>query len=90
MRRLAENTLAAITCFNQKRHGEVERMPFQDCKRLTIGNLHRYVSDTLSKTEKQLTNCLGRVEVRGKHGRKFAILITEQMHKKIKVLYADL
>lgn len=86
LRRLAENTLAGITCFNRKRVGEVERMPFEECNNLKIGGLESDVSQTLSATEKQLVNCLGRVEVRGKRGRKVAVLITENIHTKIKIL----
>ena len=78
---LAKATLCAITLFNRKRGGELQRMK------------RNYLEDGLStgmatdpevlrgfeKSEKRLAEIFDRVEIRGKFNRRVAILLTPKM-----------
>lgn len=61
-------------------------MPLHESDNMKIGQLTSDVLATLSDTEKQLVRCLRRIEVRGKTGRKVAIIITKEMKQKIEIL----
>ena len=78
-KQLAEVTLAQIILFNRRRGGESERMLVAQLEdSLQLGDqIQDEVAESLSDFEKQLAKTLKRVEIRGKRGRKVAVLLTE-------------
>ena len=79
--RLAKLNLAAIILFNRKRSGEAERIKKENyTKGLCCDQeADQEIIKELSIVERKLVHCLKRVEIRGKKGRRVAILLTEQM-----------
>ncbi|XP_049342001.1 uncharacterized protein LOC111192707 isoform X1 [Astyanax mexicanus] len=76
---LAKSTLARIIVFNRRRAGEVSKMHlkcFQDRDKTL---LHEDVAFGLSNFEKKLCSHFCRVEIKGKRGRKVAVLLTPSM-----------
>ena len=77
---LAKATLAAITVFNRKRGGELQRM------KLTDFHVHQKTNSAdeevlagLTTTEQRLVHLLSRTEIRGKMNRPVPILLTPGM-----------
>ncbi len=79
---LAKATLCAISIFNRKRGGEVQRMKLDDFHSLSPGesiNENQDMMKTLSETEKKMVKFFERVEIRGKFNRTVPILLTKVM-----------
>ena len=84
---LAKSTLCAITIFNRKRGGEVQRMKCEDFRKgHTLTSPEEEVLENLTATEKKLVDILERVEIRGKFNRPVPILLTPAMVKCIQRL----
>nr|XP_023660035.1 uncharacterized protein LOC111839935 [Paramormyrops kingsleyae] len=76
---LAKATLARIIVFNRRRAGEVSKMPLKGFNERDGTSLHDDVAMGLSKFEQKLCSHFSRVEIRGKRGRKVAILLSPDM-----------
>lgn len=87
-RQLAEVTLVQVTLFNRKRSGEMSRMKLSEYKNgmKTSLDAGREVQETLSSFEKHLLHAISRFEIRGKRGRKVAVLVTTQYKHQIELL----
>ncbi|KAL3867347.1 hypothetical protein ACJMK2_044556 [Sinanodonta woodiana] len=86
---LAKVTLCEINLFNRKRGGEVQRMKvseFERASEVSCAPLNAEVRTSLSEMEQRLCDSLMRVEVRGKFGKRVAILLTPNMIENIKTL----
>jgi integrase len=89
---LAKATLAAITIFNRKRGGEVQRMKCGDyiqSKRSCTSPPDDEILAHLTNTEKELVKTLHRVEIRGKFNRAVPILLTPKMVENIEKVLAQ-
>lgn len=85
---LNEVTLAQIVLFNRRRGGESER--------ITVSNYTEGIANSsetqeevfagLSSFEKKLVSTLDRIEIRGKRGRKVAVLLTSRHKENIMCL----
>ncbi|XP_051743094.1 uncharacterized protein LOC127508770 isoform X1 [Ctenopharyngodon idella] len=73
---LAKAALTKIIVFNRRRAGEVSKMPLKAFKERDSTSLHDDVALGLSRFEQKLCRHFSRVEIRGKRGRKVAILLT--------------
>ncbi|KAK7483871.1 hypothetical protein BaRGS_00024888, partial [Batillaria attramentaria] len=81
---LAKATLCAITIFNRKRGGEVQRMKVEDFKvKPKMSHADSELLQGLTESEKRLTHVLQRVEIRGKFNRPVPILLTPGMTENI-------
>ena len=82
---LAKLTLAQIILFNRKRSGEAQRITVGDYRRglKCDDEVAEEVKETLSKFELHLLKNLERIEIRGKRGRRVAILLTSDLVEKI-------
>ncbi|XDV16124.1 hypothetical protein PO909_015963 [Leuciscus waleckii] len=76
---LAKATLTKIIVFNRRRAGEVSKMPLKGFKERDSTSLHDDVAMGLSKFEQKLCSHFSRVEIRGKRGRKVAVLLSPDM-----------
>ncbi|XP_053083172.1 uncharacterized protein LOC117596717 isoform X1 [Pangasianodon hypophthalmus] len=76
---LAKTTLARIILFNRRRAGEVSKMQTKSFQERDNTHLHEDVAVGLSKFEQKLCSHFSRVEIRGKRGRKVAVLLTPNM-----------
>ena len=76
---LVKATLCAISAFNRKRGGEVQRMKIGDLENINKGNVNTDVLQSLDETEKKMVNFFDRVEIRGKFNRTVPILLTPKM-----------
>lgn len=76
---LAKTTLARIIVFNRRRAGEVSKMHLKSFQERDKTLLHEDVAVGLSTFEKKLCSHFSRVEIRGKRGRKVAVLLTPDM-----------
>lgn len=77
---LAKSTLCALTIFNRKRGGEVQRMKCEDFQKgHTVSRPEEEILENLTATEKKLVGILERVEIRGKFNRPVPILLTPSM-----------
>jgi hypothetical protein len=88
----AKATLAAVTIFNRKRGGEVQRMKCSDYEQSKIANRNppeEEIMSNLTNTEKKLVKQLHRVEIRGKFNRPVPILLTPKMVQNIEKLVAQ-
>lgn len=87
-RELCEITLAQTVLFNKRRAGEAERLQVkQYLDGLQHGKtLHSEILESLSPLERKLAEMINRVEIRGKRGRRVAILLQENIKKQIDVL----
>lgn len=86
--KLAQLCLAQLILFNRRRSGEAERMKLQEFLDAESGSgkPDQVVLSTLNEFEKKLCNTHTRVEIKGKRGRKVAVLLTDEMKKNIKIL----
>ena len=88
-RELAEVTLAQTTLFNRRRGGEMQRLTIVDYNN-GISNTappQEEVLQSLSAVEVKLLGTLARIEMRGKHGRKVAVLLTEKLQRQLRLLH---
>jgi integrase len=74
--------------FNKRRAGEAERLQVhQYLDGVQNGKtMHTEVLESLSPLERKLAEIINRVEVRGKRGRRVAILLQENIEKQLDVL----
>ena len=82
-RELSEVTLAQVTLFNRRRVGEMDRMTthnYTSGMNASDDQIQEEVARSLSPLEQQLLKQMARVELRGKRGRKVAVLLTKS-HK---------
>lgn len=85
---MAQLCLAQLILFNRRRSGEAERIKLQEFSDAENGSgkPDEVVLSTLNEFEKKLCNTHTRVEIKGKRGRKVAVLLTDEMKKNIKIL----
>ncbi|XP_076829569.1 uncharacterized protein LOC143485412 isoform X2 [Brachyhypopomus gauderio] len=76
---LAKTTLARIIVFNRRRAGEVSKMHLKNFQERDKTLLHEDVAVGLSAFEQKLCSHFSRVEIKGKRGRKVAVLLTPDM-----------
>ncbi|XP_035863924.1 uncharacterized protein LOC118496404 [Sander lucioperca] len=69
-------TLAKIILFNRRRGGEVAKMQLKAFLEKDTSALHKDVAVGLTKFEQKLCKHFSRVEIRGKRGRKVAVLLS--------------
>lgn len=74
---LARITLTTIVLFNRRRVGEVSKMKLRNFVELDHSNPHEEIG--LSEFEQKLCRYFERVELKGKRGRKVAVLLTPEM-----------
>ena len=84
----SEVILTQMTLFNRRRVGEVEPMRKEN---YNSGNrndsqIQEEVASSLSSLEKQLLRTMARVEMRGKRGRKIAVLLTKAHQHQMELL----
>ncbi|XP_065936953.1 uncharacterized protein [Magallana gigas] len=86
--KMAQLCLAQLILFNRRRSGEAERIKLQEFSDAENGSgkPDEVVLSTLNEFEKKLCNTHTRVEIKGKRGRKVAVLLTDEMKKNIKIL----
>ena len=73
-------TLCAISVFNRKRGGELQRMKVEDFKQSKLGpTTNADLLKGLTETEKKMVDYFHRVEIRGKFNRPVPILLTKKM-----------
>ncbi|KAL6472038.1 hypothetical protein MHYP_G00206880 [Metynnis hypsauchen] len=77
--KLAKTTLARIIVFNRRRAGEVSKMQLKSFQERDKTLLHEDVAVGLSTFEQKLCSHFCRVEIKGKRGRKVAVLLTPDM-----------
>ncbi|XP_060590855.1 uncharacterized protein LOC132745869 isoform X2 [Ruditapes philippinarum] len=87
-RELCKVTLAETVLFNKRRSGEAERL---EVKQYLDGiqhgkNSQEEVLQSLSPLEKKLSEIVDRIEIRGKRGRKVAILVHHNLRKQLDTL----
>ena len=86
---MAKTTMCELLLFNRKRAGEVQRLKkAQFEKRKQTKEIDPDIEKSLSNVEQHLVQSLTRIEVRGKFGRKTAILLTGGVMEKIEHLLA--
>ncbi|XP_057206215.1 uncharacterized protein LOC130564266 [Triplophysa rosa] len=73
---LCRSTLAKIILFNRRRGGEVARMQLKNFLERDTAPLHKDVAVGLTQFEQKLCAHFSRVEIRGKKGRKVAVLLS--------------
>ncbi len=76
---LCKATLAKIILFNRRRGGEVAKMQLKGFLERDTAALHKDVAVGLTKFEQKLCAHFSRVEIRGKRGRKVAVLLSPDM-----------
>ncbi|CAM4572114.1 unnamed protein product [Leuciscus chuanchicus] len=76
---LCRSTLAKIILFNRRRGGEVARMHLKSFLERDMAPLHKDVAVGLTAFEQKLCAHFSRVEIRGKKGRKVAVLLSPDM-----------
>ena len=87
-RDLCEVTLAQIVLFNKRRAGEAERLEvrqyldgLQNSK-----TMQTEILESLSPLERKLAEVIDRVEIRGKRGRRVAILLPQDLRNQLDIL----
>lgn len=83
---LCRLVLAYLVIFNRRRGGELERLPLANYEARSKGAVSPDYTCGLSDFEKKLCATLERVEMRGKKGRKVAVLFTEFATNAVDVL----
>jgi hypothetical protein len=83
---LCRLTLAYVVLFNRRRGGEMERLTLSTYSMRLKTEVPDDYACGLSKFEKLLCDKLERIEMRGKKGRKVAVLLTEFITKPIGLL----
>lgn len=83
---LCKATLAKIILFNRRRGGEVAKMEIKGYQERDRAPLHKDVAMGLTKFEQKLCEHFSRVEIRGKRGRKVAVLLSPDMVNALNLL----
>ena len=81
----SEVILTQMTLFNRRRVGDVEPMRKENYNR-NDSQIQEEVASSLSSLEKQLLRTMARVEMRGKRGRKIAVLLTKAHQHQMELL----
>ncbi|KAM9707776.1 uncharacterized protein ACNS7B_000282 isoform 5-T5 [Menidia menidia] len=76
---LCRSTLAKIILFNRRRGGEVSKMLLSNFQDRDTTPLHKDVAVGLTTFERRLCAHFSRVEIKGKRGRKVAVLLSPDM-----------
>ncbi|XP_076850568.1 uncharacterized protein LOC143500340 isoform X1 [Brachyhypopomus gauderio] len=76
---LCKLVLAKVILFNRRRGGEASRMKLESYVSRVKSPVHEDLASGLSDFEKKLCEHFQRVEIRGKRGRKVAVLLTPDM-----------
>ncbi|XP_030218994.1 uncharacterized protein LOC115548476 [Gadus morhua] len=84
---LAKVTLAQVILFNRRREGEVSKMSLSAFTSRDTSAPHEDVNLALSELEKKLCHHFTRIEMRGKRGRKVAILLSPVMYEALNMLH---
>lgn len=86
--KLSQLCLAQLILFNRRRSGEAERIKLQEFfdAENGSGKPDQVVLSTLNEFEKKLCNSHTRIEIKGKRGRKVAVLLTNEMKRNMKIL----
>lgn len=84
---LAKVTLAQVILFNRRREGEVSKMSLSAYTSRDTSAPHEDVNLALSELEKKLCHYFTRVEMRGKRGRKVAVLLSPLMQEALDILH---
>ncbi|ESO90443.1 hypothetical protein LOTGIDRAFT_164025 [Lottia gigantea] len=88
-RNFAETLLAQLVLFNRRRGGETQLLllqQFLDGISNKQNSMASEVKNSLSKLELKLCNFMYRVELRGKRGRRVAVLLTKENKQNIELL----
>ena len=85
-RMLASSTLASLILFNRRREGEPSKLDIDTFKRLRHDVPNDEIKASLTPFELKLCECLKRIELRGKRGRKIPLIVTQRNEQAIKVL----
>ena len=81
---LVKATMCEMLLFNRKRAGEVQRLKKKEYEKMKqTKEIDPNIEKTLSKFEQHLVRSQARIEVRGKFGRKTALLLTKSMVENI-------
>lgn len=83
---LNETALARVIIFNKRREGEASRLSLDIYKTASTSPINKDIYETLSPLEKELSNLLTCIEVRGKRDRKIPVFFTERMKQSIDLL----
>ncbi|KAI7790437.1 hypothetical protein IRJ41_024412 [Triplophysa rosa] len=83
---LAKVTLCQVILFNRRREGEVARMTVKNFEDRDMSQLNDDISTGLTEVEKRLCKQFARVELRGKKGRKVAVILTSDMTANLSLL----
>ncbi|XP_062331740.1 uncharacterized protein LOC134032000 isoform X2 [Osmerus eperlanus] len=76
---LCKATMANVILFNRRRGGEISKMPMNGFLERDTSALHKDVAIGLTEFELHLCQHFSRVELRGKRGRKVAVLLSPDM-----------
>ncbi|CAI5690130.1 unnamed protein product [Oreochromis niloticus] len=76
---LCKATMANVILFNRRRGGEISKMTLNGFQERDTSTLHKDVAFGLTKFELYLCQHFSRVELRGKRGRKVAVLLSPDM-----------
>ena len=84
---LCKATMCDLFLFNRKRAGEIQRFKKEEFAKIKKGSdISQEIANSMTKLENHLAKSLSRIEVRGKFDRKVAILMTNNVMKKITVI----
>lgn len=83
---LAKVTLCQVILFNRRREGEVARMTVKNFEDRDMSQLNDDISTGLTEVEKRLCKQFARVELKGKKGRKVAVILTPDMTANLSLL----
>lgn len=83
---LAKVSMSHIIIFNRRRVGEVERMTLKDFSNKRTTSTNPEIEKLLSGTEKELSQNLTIIEIRGKHGKKVPVLLSPSMKESLDLL----
>lgn len=83
---LAKVTLCQVILFNRRREGEVSRMTLRNFEDRDMSKLNDDISTGLTEVEKRLCEQFTRVELKGKKGRKVAVILTPDMTANLSLL----
>ncbi|KAK2907321.1 hypothetical protein Q8A67_006306 [Cirrhinus molitorella] len=79
-------TLCQVILFNRRREGEVARMTVKNFEDRGMSQLNDDISTGLTEIEKRLCKQFVRVELKGKKGRKVAVILTSDMTANLSLL----
>ena len=88
-RELCEVTLTQVVLFNRRRSGEVEQMTLKNFTKGIAnanGSIQEEIRQSLTKFEQELAKHMKRIELRGKKGRKVAVLLTKSHAEQLELL----